>query len=154
MKRILAVGVFDLFHVGHLRFLKYARAQGDHLSVAVTSDAIVQFNKQKTPIIKQEQRLEMIQGLSWVDHAFIVHESTANTEVFADLIAEWKINLVITGGVWEGSTRWTNLQFALAKKDIQVIYAPHTEGISSTQIVEKIKANLLLSQPNHPCHQT
>jgi cytidyltransferase-like protein len=145
MKRILAIGVFDLFHVGHLRFLQFARAQGPHLSVAVTSDAITQMNKHKTPIISQEQRLEIIQGLSWVDHAFIVDESTANTEAMANLIAEQKFDVVITGNAWEGSTRWTNLQLALNKRNIQVLYAPHTEGISSTDILKRIQANQMLN---------
>jgi cytidyltransferase-like protein len=139
MKRILAIGVFDLFHVGHLRYLQYARAQGDHLSVAVSSDEIVQKIKQKTSVINEQHRLEIIQGLSCVDFAALQPETTENTEVAAQWIADWNIHSVICGGGWQGSERWQRLTSALARKNISVEFAPYSEFISSTEIIQSIQ---------------
>ena len=56
--RVLACGVFDLFHVGHLRYLSYARGRGAHLTALVSPDALVFAFKKKRPWIAQEQRME------------------------------------------------------------------------------------------------
>jgi glycerol-3-phosphate cytidylyltransferase len=139
MKRILAIGVFDLFHVGHLRYLQYARAQGDHLSVAVSSDEIVQRIKQKTAVINEQHRLEIIQGLSCVDFAALQPETTTNAEVSAQWIADWNIHTVVAGGGWSSSERWQRLIASLALKKITVEFAPHTDFISSTEIIQSIQ---------------
>jgi glycerol-3-phosphate cytidylyltransferase len=140
MKNILAIGVFDLFHVGHLRFLQYAKAQGTHLSVAVCPDQIVHRVKKRTPVINEQQRLEIIQGLSCVDVAALQPESTENAEASALWIASWNIHTVVAGGCWQGSERWQRLTAALAHKNISVEFAPHTEFISTTEIIQSIQA--------------
>ena len=90
MSRILCTGVFDLFHIGHLRYLQYARRQGKRLTVAVTPDAVCAERKGKWPIIHETQRLEIIRGLGWVDRAEYMPSSLELTEVAAAWIADWK----------------------------------------------------------------
>ena len=64
----LANGVFDLLHVGHLRYLQGARALGDLLVVAVNSDASTRALKGPArPVIPQAERVELLCGLSCVD---------------------------------------------------------------------------------------
>lgn len=71
-KLVLANGVFDLFHVGHLRYLESARALGQCLVVAVNSDASTRRNKgPKRPVIPQSERAEILSGLGCVDYVFI-----------------------------------------------------------------------------------
>lgn len=65
----LANGVFDLFHVGHLRYLRGAKAEADLLVVAVNSDASTRLNKGPgRPIVPEEERLEILEALACVDH--------------------------------------------------------------------------------------
>lgn len=132
--RILSTGVFDLFHIGHLRYLQYARQQGTHLTVAVTPDQLCAARKGKWPIIPEAQRLEIIRGLGWVDQAKYLPGSLDDTDQAAFWIAEWNIDRVVVGGEWEGTCRWQRLIAVLAQKGISVCFAPHTSGVSSTLI--------------------
>ena len=140
MSRILSTGVFDLFHVGHLRYLQYARRQGTHLTVAVTPDALCRERKGKWPVIDEAQRLEIIRGLGWVGRAEYMPSSLELTEVAAAWITDWNIDHVVVGGEWESTPRWQRLTVALAKRGIGVSFAPHTQGISSTEIVKRMLA--------------
>ncbi len=132
--RILATGVFDVFHVGHLRFLQYARQQGTHLTVAVTPDALCFERKGKWPVIAESQRLEIIRGLGWVDRAEYMPSSLELTEVAADWITAWGVDQVVVGGEWAGTPRWQRLASRLVERGTGVVFAPHTQGISSTEI--------------------
>ncbi|ABS26778.1 adenylyltransferase/cytidyltransferase family protein [Anaeromyxobacter sp. Fw109-5] len=68
----LANGVFDLFHVGHLRYLKGARAEADLLVVAVNSDASTRANKGPgRPIVPEGERAEIVEALGCVDHVVL-----------------------------------------------------------------------------------
>ena len=138
-KRILATGVFDLFHVGHLRYLQYARQQGARLTVGVAPDALCLARKGKQPVIDESQRLEIVQGLGCVDDARYMPGSLELTPEAAAWISAWDIDLVVTGAEWQGSPRWQRLSAALAERGIGVIFAPHTPGISSSAIVQRIQ---------------
>jgi rfaE bifunctional protein nucleotidyltransferase chain/domain len=68
----LANGVFDLFHVGHLRYLQGARAEADVLVVAVNSDASTRANKGPgRPVVPEGERAEIVAGLACVDHVVL-----------------------------------------------------------------------------------
>lgn len=72
---VLANGCFDLFHVGHIRYLKGARERGDILVVALNSDASVRRLKGKgRPILRQEERTEILAAVSFVDYVAIFDE--------------------------------------------------------------------------------
>jgi len=74
---VLANGVFDLLHVGHVRYLSAARALGDVLVVAVNSDASVQRLKGRgRPIMRASERAELIGALRPVDAVVIFEEDT------------------------------------------------------------------------------
>jgi glycerol-3-phosphate cytidylyltransferase len=62
------------------------------------------------------------------------------TEVAAEWISAWAIDHVVVGGEWEGSPRWQRLGQTLAERSIKVRFAPHTKGISSTEIIRRIQA--------------
>jgi len=68
----LANGVFDLFHVGHLRYLEGAKAEADLLVVAVNSDASTRANKGPgRPVVPEEERAEIVAALACVDHVVL-----------------------------------------------------------------------------------
>lgn len=70
MVRVMAVGVFDLLHAGHLHYLEQAAALGDHLTVIVAHDDTVRMRKHE-PITGQDLRRRMVAGLKPVDLAMV-----------------------------------------------------------------------------------
>jgi glycerol-3-phosphate cytidylyltransferase len=139
-RRVLALGVFDLFHVGHLRYLEYARRQGDELTVAVCTDVVCEATKNKRPVIPEALRLEIVRGMGCVDGAHLLPTSTEDTAAAASWIQSWGIDQVVAGAVWSGSARWRRLTPLLAQRGISVGFAPDTPGISSTDIVARMRA--------------
>ena len=68
----LANGIFDLFHVGHLRYLQGAKAEADLLVVAVNSDASARLNKGPgRPVVPEVERAEIVAALACVDHVVL-----------------------------------------------------------------------------------
>ncbi len=70
MTRVMAVGVFDLLHAGHLHYLEQAKSLGEHLTVVVAHDDTVRLRKHE-PVTGQELRCRMVQGLKPVDNVII-----------------------------------------------------------------------------------
>ncbi len=68
----LANGIFDLFHVGHLRYLQGAKALADRLVVAVNSDLSTRLNKGPgRPVVPEAERAEVVAALACVDHVVL-----------------------------------------------------------------------------------
>ncbi|HDS45855.1 MAG TPA: FAD synthase [Methanomicrobia archaeon] len=74
MVRVLATGTFEILHPGHLLFLEEARKLGDELYVIVARDSTVKKRK-RTPIIPEEQRVQMVAALKVVDNALLGSET-------------------------------------------------------------------------------
>jgi len=70
MVRVMAVGVFDLLHAGHLHYLEQAKSLGDHLTVVIAHDDTVRKRKHD-PVTGKDLRCRMVQGLKPVDEAII-----------------------------------------------------------------------------------
>ncbi len=82
---VLANGCFDLFHAGHIRYLRAAKAKGDILIVAINSDRSVRNLKGKgRPVLAQRERAEILSAFSFVDYVTIFGEPTV-TEVLLAL---------------------------------------------------------------------
>lgn len=74
---VMANGLFDLLHVGHLRYLEDASREGDVLVVAVNADASCRALKgPDRPIVPQDERAELIAGFRCVDYVVIFEELT------------------------------------------------------------------------------
>ena len=71
---VLAGGVFDIIHPGHIHTLKAAKALGDILVVAIATDKTAQKMKKRIPLHNQELRCELVDCLSMVDIAIVGHE--------------------------------------------------------------------------------
>lgn len=128
MKRILTYGTFDLLHYGHIRLLKRAKALGDYLVVALSTD---EFNKikGKKSFHDYETRKEMLEAIRYVD--MVIPEE--NWEQKIDDVKKFDIDVVVMGSDWAGSDR-----FQYLTDYCEVVYLERTEGISTTQIKEEL----------------
>lgn len=134
MKRILTYGTYDLLHYGHIRLLKRARALGDYLIVAISTE---EFNavKGKKAYHNYETRKEMLEAIRYVD--LVIPEN--NWDQKREDVLKYHADVVVMGSDWVGHEKFENL------KDIcEVVYLDRTEGISTT----KIKEELHLSEDN------
>ena len=82
--------------------------------------------------------MEVVQGLGFVAEARPLPGSTEYTDAAAAWIADWNIKHVVAGGSWQDSERWNRLVPALAGYGISVEFAPHTDAVSTTQIIQTV----------------
>ena len=129
-------GVFDMFHIGHLNILRRAKEQCDYLIVGVSTDEIVKEYKNKFPIIPFDQRFEIISAIKYVDKA-VPQTSMDKLEAYRKL----KYDVLFHGNDWKGSVMYNNIVEELGKYGVDVVFLPHTDGISSTIIREKYEKN-------------
>ena len=122
-------GVFDMFHIGHLNLINKAAMQCERLIVGVNSDALVQEYKHKIPVISEKDRVEIIRNLKSVDVAEI-----ATTLDKMKIWNDYHFDAVFIGDDWKGNERWLQTEKELAEVGAEVVYLPHTEGISSTTL--------------------
>ena len=128
MKRILTYGTFDLLHYGHVRLLKRAKALGDYLIVALSTE---EFNelKGKKSYHNYNERKEMLEALRYVD--LVIPEE--NWEQKINDVREYNIDTVVMGGDWAGSDKFSYLD-----EYCEVVYLDRTEGISTSKIKEDL----------------
>jgi len=126
-------GVFDLLHVGHLRYLQAARAEGDHLVVAVNTDDTVRAAKgPDRPVHPADDRAELLAGLTAVDLVTLFDEPTP-----AALIAAVQPDVLVKGADWPldqivgRDTVWA--------RGGRVVRVPTEVGHSTTGIIGKIR---------------
>lgn len=134
MKRILTYGTYDLLHYGHIRLLKRAKALGDYLIVAISTE---EFNaiKGKKAYHNFRTRKEMLEAIRYVD--LVIPENAWDQK--RDDVLKYHVDMVVMGSDWIGHEKFENL------RDIcEVVYLDRTEGISTT----KIKEELHLSEEN------
>ena len=124
-------GVFDMFHIGHLNILKKAKEQCDYLIVGVSTDEVVQSYKNKTPIIPFEERIAIVQELKCVDRAV--------PQTSMDKMEAWKkyhFDALFHGSDWKGSDMYNKMIEEFSEVGVDVVFLPHTEGVSSTLLSE------------------
>lgn len=127
-------GVFDMFHIGHLNILKNAKMQCDYLIVGVSTDELVQREKNKTPIISFYERCAIVEAIKYVDK--VVPQENKNK--FAAW-QEYKFHKMFVGSDWEGSPQWAKFEKQFMPVGVEIVYLNHTDGISSTILREKLK---------------
>lgn len=130
-------GVFDLFHVGHLNILKNAKKYCDKLIVGVSTDEVVIKNKNKKPTIPFNERIEIVKAIKYVDE--VIPQEDYSIEYKIKRIKELHADILFVGSDWKGSDKWNSLECELSKIGVKVMYLPHTDGISTTELTEKIK---------------
>ena len=134
MVQVLATGTFDILHPGHLLYLSKAKALGDELYVIVARDSMIK-HKPK-PIVPEEQRLAMVQGLRMVDKAVL----GSDTDIFEPL-HEIKPDVIALGQNQFFNEKELEKQLkahGIRAKVVRIKSFEHCELCSSGAIIRKI----------------
>lgn len=132
-KIVFTNGCFDILHVGHTRYLKEAKKQGDILILGLNSDESVRTLKgEKRPFIPVNERADVVASLESVDYVTIFHELTP-----LELIEYLKPDVIVKGGDWKEEE--VVGRESVKKWGGRVIIIPEIKGSSTTNIIEKIK---------------
>lgn len=120
-----------MFHVGHLNILRRAKEQCDYLIVGVSTDELVVDYKGKPPVIPFADRVKIVEAIRYVD------EVVPQTSM--DKVEAWKrlhFDAVFHGDDWKGSAMYNEIERSLSQVGCDLIFLPHTEGISSTALAK------------------
>ncbi len=120
-------GVYDMFHIGHLNILRRAKEQCDYLIVGVSTDELVLHDKNKRPVIPFENRCEIVKAIRYVDEVV--------PQVDKNKFEAWKkyhFNKMFVGSDWQGTPQWKEFEKQFAPVNVEIVYLPHTDGISSS----------------------
>ena len=125
-------GCFDLLHVGHVRYLKAAKTEGDVLLVAINSDdSVARIKGPGRPIVEEGARAEVVAALACVDYVTIFDEPDPLATirmVQPDVLAkgaDWEANAIV------GKTR-------VEERGGRVVRIPLTKGASTSALIEEI----------------
>ena len=125
-------GVFDLLHVGHVRYLAQARELGDALVVAINSDRTVRELKgPDRPIFNQAERAEILAAMRYVDYVTVFDDISPRS-----LIAQLLPDVLVKGGDYQ-------LDQIHGREEVEaaggkVISLPFVEGASTTALIERM----------------
>lgn len=126
-------GVYDMFHIGHLNILRRAKEQCDYLIVGVSTDENVQRYKHKTPVIPYNQRREIVEAIKYVDQV-VPQENMNKFEAWK----KYHFDAIFHGDDWKGSTMYDEIEAQLQSVGCDMVFLPHTDGISTTEIVKQV----------------
>lgn len=132
-KLVFTNGVFDILHVGHVRYLEEARALGDALVVAINSDASVRKLKGvDRPLMNQNERAEILAALRATSYVTIFDDVSPRS-----LIAELLPDVLVKGGDY-------TLDEIHGREEVEaaggrVVSLPFVEGVSSSTIIGRMK---------------
>ena len=127
MKKVITYGTYDLLHYGHINLLRRARALGDYLIVALSTDEFNQKQKQKKCYFSYEQRKQLLEAIRYVD--LVIPEE--NWEQKVSDVREFRVDTFVMGSDWEG-------KFDFLKPYFFFFYVTGTTEIYTTQIKEDL----------------
>lgn len=128
MKKVITYGTFDLLHYGHVNLLQRAKAQGDYLIVAISTDEFNRNKKNKKCYFSYEERKRLVEAIRYVD--LVIPEEDWEQKV--EDVKEFKVDTFVIGDDWEG-------KFDFLKDYCEVVYLPRTPEVSTTQIKKDLK---------------
>ena len=124
MKRVITYGTFDLLHYGHINLLRRAKALGDYLIVAISSDEFNWNEKRKRCYFTYEQRKALVEAVRYVD--LVIPEES--WEQKRSDVHEYHVDTCVMGDDWRG-------KFDFLEEDgVEVVYLPRTPEISSSKM--------------------
>ena len=133
----LLMGVFDLFHIGHLNLIRRAKAQCRYLRVGVLADELVYSFKQIRPTIPQEERMEILRALRDVDEVVLIE-----TQNDVSRLNEWQkrpFDCFFSGDDYADNPYWAWEREELRKLGADIVFFPYTKERSSSMIRRELK---------------
>jgi len=127
MKKVITYGTYDLLHYGHINLLRRAKALGDYLIVALSTDEFNSEKKGKKCYFSYEQRKQLLEAVRYVD--LVIPENDWDQKI--NDVQEFKVDVFAMGSDWEG-------KFDFLKDYCEVVYFPRTPEISTTQIKQQL----------------
>jgi glycerol-3-phosphate cytidylyltransferase len=127
MRRVITYGTFDTLHYGHIRLLRRARALGDYLIVALSTDGFNEI-KGKQARFSWDDRRSDLEAVRFVDQ--VIPEETWEQKL--EDVKRHDVHVFTMGDDWEG-------KFDFLRPHCDVVYLPRTPDISSTMIRKKIE---------------
>lgn len=135
-KLVFTNGVFDLLHVGHVRYLREARALGDALIIALNSDDSVRTLKGPTrPVNTQADRAEILRALACVDRVVVFDEPRVTS-----LIEAIKPHIYTKGGDYTVESLNPEERAALQRVGADIRILPMVEGKSTTATLSRLRS--------------
>jgi cytidyltransferase-like protein len=139
--KVYTGGTFDLFHSGHVAFLRKCALVGS-VTVSLNTDEFIKAYKGRSPVMSYAEREAVLLGCKYVD-AVVPNVGGADSKIAIELAAP---DFVIIGSDWARRDYYKQMQFDqdwLDERDISLAYIPYTSGISTTdlkkRIVEQVK---------------
>ncbi len=123
MKRVITYGTFDLLHYGHINLLRRAKALGDYLIVALSTDEFNWNEKRKKCYFDYDKRKQLLEAVRYVD-LVIPEESWEQKRSDVQL---YKVDTFVMGDDWQR-------KFDFLKDLCEVVYLERTPEISTTKI--------------------
>ena len=131
-KVVFTNGCFDILHVGHIRYLKKAKKQGDILVIGLNTDrSVKQIKGEERPIVPEKERAEVLSALEFVDYVVLFDEP----DPFL-LIESLKPNVLVKGADWP-KNKIIGREI-MEKTGGRVVRVPLVRGASSSGVIEKI----------------
>lgn len=127
MKRVITYGTYDLLHYGHINLLQRAKALGDYLIVALSTDEFNWNSKQKKCYFSYEKRKRLLEAIRYVD--LVIPEESWEQKV--EDVKLYQVDTFVMGDDWAG-------KFDFLKDHCEVVYLPRTPEISTTQIKKEL----------------
>ncbi|HHW94765.1 MAG TPA: glycerol-3-phosphate cytidylyltransferase [Mogibacterium sp.] len=131
MKRVITYGTFDLLHYGHVNLLQRAKALGDYLIVAISTDEFNWDMKGKKCYFSYDERKRLVEAIRYVD--LVIPEESWEQKV-SDA-REYHIDTFVIGDDWEGKFDF------LKDEGVEVVYLARTPEISTTQIKKDLNTD-------------
>lgn len=128
MKKVITYGTFDLLHYGHINLLQRAKALGDYLIVALSTDEFNSKEKNKITYFSYEERKRLLEAIRYVD--LVIPEQ--NWEQKISDVKEFKVDTFVMGDDWKG-------KFDFLKDYCEVVYLERTPEIYTTKIKKDLK---------------
>lgn len=147
MRNGLVVGVFDLFHVGHVRLLARARALVDTLFVIVNGDELTASYKRR-PIVDEKSRLEVVMACRYVDYAEI-----SNSYDIKPAVEQHSITHIIHGDDWNRTSYLDQIRLSeqdLLRRQVQLLFLPYTGLVSTSGIIAQCTSARITMPPDVP----
>jgi len=131
-------GTFDLFHAGHVNFLKNCRKIAAKIVVSLNTDEFIESYKGKPPVCSYADRKAILESCVYVDE---VIENVGGADSKPSIL-QVKPNIIAIGTDWAKKDYYAQMQFTqqwLDKHDILLVYIPYTEHVSPTLLKQRVK---------------
>ena len=137
-KIVYTGGTFDLFHKGHVNFLRQCSEIGQHVVVSLNSDEFITSYKKIPPVMSYEERKEVLLGCKYVDDVILNIGGSDSKPA----ILKVKPKFIAIGSDWANKDYYSQMQFTQEWLDIHeiiLLYLPYTNSISTTEIKKRLR---------------